>query len=64
MTTEEKTLLAVLTIAAVLVPVALGAALGWPAWSRLLLAVPLLGALGLVARNIQRRVRYELSLSP
>lgn len=60
MTAEEKTLLAVLTTAAVLVPIALGAALGWPAWSWLFLAVPLLGALGLVARNIRRRVREEL----
>lgn len=60
MTTEEKTLLAVLTTAAVLVPIALGAALGWPAWSWLLIAVPLLGALGLVARNIRRRVQQEL----
>lgn len=60
MTPEEKTLLAVLTTAAVLVPIALGAALGWPAWSWLFLAVPLLGALGLVARNIRRRVREEL----
>lgn len=64
MTTEEKTLLAILTLAAVLVPIALGTALGWPAWSWLLLTIPLLGALGLVARNIQRRVRYELSLHP
>ncbi|MBV9141608.1 MAG: hypothetical protein JO115_11945 [Pseudonocardiales bacterium] len=60
MTAEEKTLLAVLTTAAVLVPIALGAALSWPAWSWLFLAVPLLGALGLVARNIRRRVRDEL----
>jgi hypothetical protein len=64
MTTEEKTLLAVLTIAAVLVPVALGAALGWPAWSWLLLAVPLLGVLGRVARNIQRRVQQQRSWQP
>jgi hypothetical protein len=59
MTTEEKTLLAVLTAAAVLVSAALGGALGWPMWSWLLLAVPLLGVLGLMARNIQRRVRPD-----
>lgn len=64
MTTEEKTLLAVLAIAAVLVPFALGAALDWPAWSWLLLAVPLLGALGLVARNIVRRVQQERLWQP
>ncbi|MGH3833751.1 MAG: hypothetical protein ACRDRS_25490 [Pseudonocardiaceae bacterium] len=43
-----------------LVPIALGAALGWPAWSWLLLVVPLLGVLGRWARNIQRRERWEL----
>ena len=59
MTTEEKTLLAVLTAAAVLVSAALGGALGWPMWSWLLLAVPLLSVPGLMARNIQRRVRPE-----
>lgn len=59
MTAEEKTLLAVLTTTAVLVPIALGAALGWRAWSWLFLAIPLLGALGLVARNIRRRVQDE-----
>jgi hypothetical protein len=59
MTTEEKTLLTMLTVAAVLVPVALGAALGWPAWSWPLLAVPLLGVPGLVARNIHQRVQQE-----
>jgi hypothetical protein len=64
MTTEEKTLLTMLTVAAVLVPVALGAALGWPAWSWPLLAVPLLGVPGLVARNIQRRGPCELVLQP
>lgn len=64
MTTEEKTLLAVLTIVAVLVPVALGAALDWPTWSWLLLAVPLLGALGLVARNIRQRVQLERLWQP
>ena len=60
MTAEEKTSLAVLTIAVVLVPVVLGAALGWPVWSWLLLAVPLLGVVVLVARNIQRRVQQDL----
>lgn len=64
MTTEEKILLAVLTITAVLVPVALGAALDWPAWSWLLLAVPLLGVLGRVASNIQRRVQQERLSQP
>jgi len=68
MTTEEKTLLAVLTIAAVLVPVALGAVLDWPSWSWLLLAVPLLGVLGRVARNTLRRVQqrrlWQLSVAP
>jgi hypothetical protein len=59
MTTEEKALLAVLTIATVLVPIALGAALDWPAWSWLLLAVPLLGVLGRVARNIMQRVQRQ-----
>ena len=59
MTPEEKTLLAVLTAAAVLVSAALGGALGWPMWSWLLLAVPLLGVPGLMARNIQRPVRLE-----
>lgn len=60
MTTEEKTLLVVLMLATVLVPVALGAALGWPVWSWLLLAVPLLAVLWLVARNVQRRVQQDL----
>jgi hypothetical protein len=64
MTTEEKTLLAVLAIAAVLVPITLGAALDWPAWSWLLLTIPLLGIVGLVVRSIQRRVQYELPLRP
>lgn len=59
MTAEEKTLLTALTITAVLVPVVLGLALGWPAWSWLLLIIPLLGIHGLVARNIQRRVQRE-----
>jgi hypothetical protein len=59
MTTEEKALLAVLTIATVLVPIALGTALDWPAWSWLLLAVPLLGVLGRVARNIMQRVQRQ-----
>lgn len=59
MTTEEKSLLAVLTAAAVLVPVVLGTALDWPTWSWLLLAVPLLGVPGLVARNIRQRVQRE-----
>ncbi|MGH8905349.1 MAG: hypothetical protein ACRD0K_02230 [Egibacteraceae bacterium] len=59
MTPQEKNLLTILAIAAVLAPVALGAALGWPVWSWLLLAVPLLGVLGRVARSIQRRVRRE-----
>ncbi len=60
MTTEEKTLLAMLTLATVLVPVTLGVALGWPVWSWPLLAVPLLGVLWLVARNVQRRVQQDL----
>lgn len=64
MTTEEKNLLAGLAIAAVLVPITLGAALDWPTWSWLLLTVPLLGVLGLVARSIQRRVRHELPSQP
>jgi hypothetical protein len=64
MTTEEKTLLALLTLAAVSVPAALGAALDWPTWSWLLLAVVLLCAPGLVARNIQRRVQQEWLLQP
>jgi hypothetical protein len=64
MTTEEKTLLTMLTVAAVLVPVALGAALGWPAWSWPLLAVPLLGAPGLMYRIIRRRGPCELVLLP
>jgi hypothetical protein len=64
MTTEEKTLLAILTLAAVLVPVAFGTVLGWPVWSWLLLATPLLSILGLVARNILRRVQQEQLLWP
>jgi hypothetical protein len=64
MTTEEKTLLAMLTLVAVLVPVALGAVLDWPTWSWLLLAVPMLAALGLVARNIQQRVLLERPWEP
>jgi hypothetical protein len=59
MTTEEKTLLAALTVAAVFVPVTLGAALGWRAWSWLLLAVVLLGLPGRVAWSIQQRVQRE-----
>lgn len=59
MTAEEKTLLAILTLAAVLVPVAFGTVLGWPVWSWLLLAAPLLSILGLVTRNILRRVQQE-----
>jgi hypothetical protein len=64
MTTEEKTLLSVLAIAAVLVPITLGAAFDWPAWSWLLLTVPLLGVVGLVVRNIYRRMQYELPSQP
>jgi hypothetical protein len=63
-TTEEKSLLAVLAIVAVLVPMTLGAALDWPAWSWLLLTIALLGVVGLVVRSIQRRVQYELPLQP
>ncbi|MGH8929708.1 MAG: hypothetical protein ACRDZO_03480 [Egibacteraceae bacterium] len=59
MTSEEKTLLAVLAISAVLVPIALGAALGWPVWSWLLLAALPLGGAGRVAWSIQRRVQRE-----
>ncbi|MGH8886510.1 MAG: hypothetical protein ACRDYX_15305 [Egibacteraceae bacterium] len=59
MTAEEKTLLAALTITAVLVPVVLGAALGWPVWSWLLLIVPLVGIHVRVARSIQRRAQRE-----
>ncbi len=64
MTTEEKSLLAVLAIVAVLVPITLGAVLDWPAWSWLLFTIPLLGVVGLVVRSIQRRVQYELPLQP
>jgi hypothetical protein len=63
-TTEEKSLLAVLAIVAVLVPMALGAALDWPAWSWLLLTIAPLGVVGLVLRSIQRRVQYELPSQP
>ncbi|MGH3870440.1 MAG: hypothetical protein ACRDSR_02830 [Pseudonocardiaceae bacterium] len=64
MTTEEKTLLAVLTLAAVLVPVGFSAALDWPKWSWLLLTVPLLGAVGLVVKNIMFRVQQEKLWQP
>ncbi len=59
MTSEEKTLLAALAVGAVLVPIALGAALGGPVWAWLLLALLLLGGTGRVAWSIQRRVRKE-----
>ncbi len=59
MTTEEKTLLAILAAAALLVPVVLGTTLDWPVWSGLLLAVALLGVPGLMTRNIQKRVQRE-----
>lgn len=59
MTTEEKTLMAILTTVALLVPVGLGAMLGWPAWSWLLLGIVMLTFPGLVVRNIQIRVRRE-----
>lgn len=59
MSTEEKSLLAVLTIAAVLLPAALGAAFGWPVWVWLLLAVLLLGVPVLVIQNIQRRAQRK-----
>jgi hypothetical protein len=59
MTAEEKTLLGALTITAVLVPVVLGAALGWPMWSWVLFAVPLVGIYRWVVRSIRRRVQRE-----
>lgn len=64
MTTQEKALLALLTIAAVLVPVALGTAFDWPAWSWLLLTVPLLVVLGLVGRSLQQRGQQERRWQP
>jgi hypothetical protein len=68
MTTQEKALLALLTTAAVLVPVALGTAFDWPAWSWLLLTVPLLVVLGLVGRSMQQRgqqkSRWQLDVAP
>ena len=64
MTTEEKTLLTMLTVAAVLVTVVLGAALGWSVWLWPLLAVPLLGAPGLMYRILRRRGSCHIVLQP
>ena len=59
MTAEEKTLLAGLTMAGILAPLALGAGLDWPMWLRLLLLVVFLGIPALVARNIYQRIQGE-----
>ncbi len=59
MTSEEKTLLIILTGFAVLVPITLGAAVGWPVWSWLLLAVFLLCVPSRMRWNIKQRVRWE-----
>lgn len=59
MTIAERKLLAALTLAAVLVPLVLSAVLDWSAWSWLLCTALLLGILGLVVRNILRRLQRE-----
>ncbi|MGH3912638.1 MAG: hypothetical protein ACRDTC_04410 [Pseudonocardiaceae bacterium] len=64
MTTAEKKLVAVLTFAAVLVPLVLSAAFDWSAWSWLLLTVVLLAVPGLMIQNIQRRGQRDRLRNP